>query len=217
MPALIVADAVARLIPGVLGDSQSALEDSFQDGLLGAPTYTRPAHSVDLRFQRFFAAGITVELLSGVRRSDNSVPGSGARISGSNTSREKKRKSYTLRTMAKNLLKIVEATQLRETPLPDIEPGDTIAVHLRVIEGEKERIQIFQGTVISIRGGGANRTFTVRKISGGVGVERIFPFHSPRIARVEVKRRGKVRRAKLFYLRTLRGKAARIKERMRDS
>lgn len=119
--------------------------------------------------------------------------------------------------MAKNLLKIVEATQLRETPLPDFEPGDTIAVHLRVIEGEKERIQVFQGTVISIRGGGANRTFTVRKISGGVGVERIFPFHSPRIARVEVKRRGKVRRAKLYYLRTLRGKAARIKEHIRDS
>ena len=119
--------------------------------------------------------------------------------------------------MSKDLLKIVESTQLRETSLPEFEPGDTVAVHLRVIEGDKERIQIFQGAVISIRGEGANKTFMVRKIASGVGVERVFPFHSPRIARVEIKRHGKVRRAKLYYLRALRGKAARIKERVRDS
>ena len=119
--------------------------------------------------------------------------------------------------MSKDLLKIVEATQLREDTLPSFEAGDLIAVHLRVTEGNKERIQVFQGTVISIRGSGANKTFMVRKISSGVGVERIFPLHSPRIAQVEVKRHGKVRRAKLYYLRNLRGKAARIKERRRDS
>ena len=119
--------------------------------------------------------------------------------------------------MSTNLLNIVEATQQRETPLPDFEPGDTIAVHVRVIEGEKERIQIFQGAVISIRGGGASKTFMVRKIASGVGVERIFPYNSPRIAKVEIKRRGRVRRAKLYYLRKLRGKAARIKERRRES
>ena len=119
--------------------------------------------------------------------------------------------------MSKDLLKIVEATQLRDDPLPEFGAGDTISVHLRVTEGDKERIQVFQGTVIAIRGGGSNKTFMVRKISSGVGVERVFPFHSPRIARVEVKRRGKVRRAKLYYLRNLRGKASRIKERVRDS
>lgn len=119
--------------------------------------------------------------------------------------------------MATDLMKLVEATQYREEELPEFEPGDTVAVHVRVIEGEKERIQIYQGVVISIRGSGASRTITVRKVSNGVGVERIFPYHSPRIAKIEVVRRGQVRRAKLYYLRNLRGKAARIKERMRDT
>jgi len=119
--------------------------------------------------------------------------------------------------MSKDLLKIVEATQLRDEPLPEFEAGDTISVHLRVTEGDKERIQIFQGTVIAIRGAGTSKTFMVRKISNGIGVERVFPFHSPKIVRIEVKRRGRVRRAKLYYLRNLRGKASRIKERVRDS
>ena len=119
--------------------------------------------------------------------------------------------------MSTDLMKLVEATQYREQELPSFEPGDTVAVHVRVIEGQKERIQIFQGVVISLKGSGASRTFTVRKISNGVGVERIFPYHSPKIASVEVKRRGQVRRAKLYYLRKLRGKAARIKERMRET
>ena len=119
--------------------------------------------------------------------------------------------------MSTDLLKLVEATQFREEDFPAFEPGDTIAVHVRVIEGSKERIQVFQGVVISLKGPGASRTFTVRKISNGVGVERIFPYHSPKIAKVEVKRRGRVRRAKLYYLRKLRGKAARIKERMRET
>lgn len=116
--------------------------------------------------------------------------------------------------MATDLLNIVEATQYRED-LPEFEPGDTVNVHLRVVEGEKERIQQFEGVVLSKNGSGAGRTFTVRKMSGGVGVERIFPLHSPRIAKIEVRRRGHVRRSKLYYLRELSGKAARIKERMR--
>ena len=119
--------------------------------------------------------------------------------------------------MSTDLMKLVEATQFREEDLPAFEPGDTIAVHVRVVEGAKERIQLFQGVVISLKGPGASRTFMVRKISNGVGVERIFPYHSPKIAKVEVKRRGRVRRAKLYYLRELRGKAARIKERRRES
>ncbi|HEY3491506.1 MAG TPA: 50S ribosomal protein L19, partial [Solirubrobacterales bacterium] len=89
----------------------------------------------------------------------------------------------------------------------------TVKIHVRVKEGDKERIQIFQGVIIARRGGGTRETFTVRKMSGGVGVERIFPLHSPSIDRIEVVRRGKVRRAKLYYLRNLRGKAARIDER----
>ena len=111
-----------------------------------------------------------------------------------------------------DILHTVTANQLR-TDLPDFRPGDTVMVHVRVIEGDKERIQIFQGVCIKRKGGGINETFTVRKISNGVGVERIFPLHSQRLAKIEVKRKGKVRRAKLYYLRKLKGKAARIKER----
>ena len=118
--------------------------------------------------------------------------------------------------MATDLMKLVEATQLRDDH-PDFAPGDTVNIHVRVVEGEKERIQQYQGVVIGIRGGGANKTFNVRKVSNGVGVERIFPFYSPKIAKIEVVRRGHVRRAKLFYLRELRGKAARIKEKSRET
>ena len=96
---------------------------------------------------------------------------------------------------------------------PEFRAGDTLNVHVRVVEGSKERIQVFKGVVISRRGGGTRESFTVRKISGGVGVERVFPLHSPSIDKIEVIRRGKVRRAKLYYLRDLRGKAARIEER----
>ncbi len=110
-----------------------------------------------------------------------------------------------------DILHQVTANQLR-MDIPEFKPGDTVAVHVRVIEGNKERIQVFQGVCIKRKGGGINETFTVRKISNGIGVERIFPVHSPRIAKIEVLRRGRVRRAKLYYLRNLRGKAARIKE-----
>lgn len=97
--------------------------------------------------------------------------------------------------------------------LPDFSPGDTVKVHVKIKEGEKERIQAFQGVVISKRGGLSAATFTVRKVSYGVGVERIFPLHSPAISEIEVITKGRVRRAKIYYLRKLRGKAARIKER----
>ncbi|WP_027414575.1 50S ribosomal protein L19 [Aneurinibacillus terranovensis] len=99
-----------------------------------------------------------------------------------------------------------------KTNLPDFRPGDTVRVHVKVIEGQRERIQVFEGVVIKRRGGGISETFTVRKISYGVGVERTFPLHSPKIDKVEVVRHGKVRRAKLYYLRDRVGKAARIKE-----
>ncbi|RCK75884.1 MAG: LSU ribosomal protein L19p [Ignavibacteriae bacterium] len=107
-------------------------------------------------------------------------------------------------------IKLVEATQLK-TDIPPFKPGDTVNVHVRVIEGEKERIQQFQGVVIGKRGSGMSATFTVRKVSDGVGVERIFPLHSPRISKIEIVKEGKVRRAKLYYLRKLAAKQIRQK------
>jgi large subunit ribosomal protein L19 len=111
-----------------------------------------------------------------------------------------------------NKIDLVEKPRLRDD-LPDFRPGDTVKVHARVVEAGRERIQVFQGVVIRRQGGGLRETFTVRKISFGVGVERTFPVHSPSIARIEIVQRGRVRRAKLYYLRELRGKRARIRER----
>jgi|SRR5205085_3713075 large subunit ribosomal protein L19 len=105
----------------------------------------------------------------------------------------------------------LDAASLR-SDVPDFRPGDTLKVHVRVVEGNRERIQVFQGVVIRRQGGGIRETFTVRKVSFGVGVERTFPVHTPIIAKIEVVTRGDVRRAKLYYLRDLRGKAAKIKE-----
>ncbi len=109
---------------------------------------------------------------------------------------------------------VVESEYLRDD-IPDFRPGDTVKVHVRVVEGNRERIQVFQGVVIARRGGGTRETFTVRKVSFGVGVERTFPLHSPIIAKIEVVSQGKVRRAKLYYLRDRVGKKARIKEKRR--
>ncbi|MGI9558593.1 MAG: 50S ribosomal protein L19 [Thermodesulfobacteriota bacterium] len=107
-----------------------------------------------------------------------------------------------------------EQAQVR-SDMPGFRPGDLIAVHYNILEGDKRRNQVFEGTVISLKGGGMRRTFTVRKVSYGVGVERIFPFHSPLINKIELKRPGKVRRAKLYYMRGLSKKASRIKERVK--
>lgn len=105
------------------------------------------------------------------------------------------------------------ATEALKTDLPEFRPGDTIGVHVRIKEGDKERIQVFQGAVVQRHRNGIHSTFTVRKISSGVGVERVFPLHSPMIARIEVKSKGQVRRSKLSYLRELSGKKARIRDR----
>ena len=113
--------------------------------------------------------------------------------------------------MNMSIMREITADQLK-TDIPEFGPGDTLRVHVRVIEGDKERTQIFEGSVIQRKGGGVQETFTVRKVSQGVAVERIFPLHSPRISRIERTRRGKVRRARLTYLRALKGKAARITE-----
>lgn len=108
-------------------------------------------------------------------------------------------------------IQLLEAKMMR-TDLPEMHPGDSVKIHFKVVEGGRERIQVFQGNVIRIRGTGLKKSFTVRKISFGVGVEKTFPLHSPKIAKIEVLTKGKVRRSKLYYLRERTGKAARIKE-----
>lgn len=110
-----------------------------------------------------------------------------------------------------NMIDIIEQEQLRDD-IPDFGPGDSVRVHGKVVEGGRERIQVFEGVVLSRKGSGTRETFTVRKISAGIGVERAFPLYSPRIAKIEVIRRGRVRRAKLYYLRDRVGKRARVKE-----
>ena len=110
-----------------------------------------------------------------------------------------------------NSLQVLEKEQMR-VDIPQFKPGDTVKVHVRIKEGDKERVQVFQGVVIRKRKGTVNSTFTVRKVSYGVGVERVFPLHSPMIDKIEVVSRGRVRRSRLYYLRKLRGKAARIRE-----
>lgn len=114
-----------------------------------------------------------------------------------------------------DLLSAVEGKQMREK-IPEFRAGDTVKVHVKIKEGDKERIQIFEGIVLQKRGKGVSQTFTVRKLSSGVGVERIFPLYSPFISDVEVVKPGKVRRAKLFYLRKMKGKAAKIEEREKE-
>ena len=118
--------------------------------------------------------------------------------------------------MSQDILKHVEQSSLKESPL-DFDIGDTIDVHTKILEGDKERIQVFSGVVIARNGSGTREMFTVRRIVAGQGVERKFPVNSPRIAKIEVKRSGKVRRAKLYYLRERSGKAVRLKERRRDA
>ena len=110
-----------------------------------------------------------------------------------------------------NIIETLEKEQLR-SDIPEFAPGDTVRVHAKIVEGSRERIQMFEGVVIGRQGSGARETFTVRRISYGIGVERMFPVHSPRIEKIDVLRKGIVRRAKLYYLRNLTGKAARIKE-----
>ncbi len=110
-----------------------------------------------------------------------------------------------------SVLKSLEGKHLKEN-IPDFNTGDTLRIHVKIIEGDKKRIQIFQGTVISRKGGGVSESFTVRKVSAGIGVERVFPLHSPNISKIQVMKRGKVRRSKLYYLRGLKGKKARIAE-----
>ena len=113
-----------------------------------------------------------------------------------------------------NLIDDLEKQGMRKD-IPRVQSGDTVRVHVKIVEGDKERIQVFEGVVIGIKGGGLRETFRVRKVSYGIGVERIFPLHSPRVDKIEIVKKGRVRRAKLYYLRDRKGKAAQIKEKRR--
>lgn len=113
-----------------------------------------------------------------------------------------------------NLIDDLEKQGMRKD-VPRVQSGDTVRVHVKIVEGDKERIQVFEGIVIGIKGGGLRETFRVRKVSYGIGVERIFPLHSPRVDKIEIVKKGRVRRAKLYYLRDRKGKAAQIKEKRR--
>ena len=224
--AIALIDACVRLLPGVVGDSEALCEESFADGLLEYPQYTRPQiwrgrlvpavlvsgdHGRIRAWRRAEAERLTRE-----RRGDlwerylTPAPGDAAAVTPNQT-----------RGRKMNLLQQLEAEQVEKLaalrPVPQFEPGDTVRVSLRVVEGERERIQAFEGVCIGRKNAGINSSFTLRKISYGEGVERVFPLHSPRITAIDVVRRGVVRRAKLYYLRGLTGKRARIVERARDS
>src|SRR5258708_4303604 len=210
--ALCVLDAVVRLLPGALGDHESAATDSHYDGLLSPPSYTRPPNYRGLDVPDVLLSGnheriaawreAEAERLTRERR-----PGFWGKRAGGSPPRKQRGRGIA-RPRARG------GEGLR-TDLPTFDPGDTLRVMVRVREGEKERVQAFEGVCIARRGGGINETFTVRKISAGVGVERIFPLHSPSIASLELVRKGRVRRAKLYFLRRLAGQAARIREKRR--
>ena len=201
LPALVIVDAVARLIPGVVGDEASVSGDTFaRDGLLDFPQYTRPAEFRGLNVPPVLLSGHHAEIERWRRQQA--------------LERTRRHRPDLLESgkgdLVMNAVENVERGQL--TQRPAIKPGDTVKVHVKVREGDKERIQVFEGMVIGMHRGGARATFTVRKVSFGQGVERIFPLHSPVIDKIEVLRTAKVRRAKLYFLRELKGKAARMKE-----
>ena len=246
LPALVIVDAVARLVPGVVGDEQSVARDTFARGLLDYPQYTRPADygacgvppgaavGAPSGYRAVAAAGsagaharaasgpaggpaldaedaaLLKELQGRVRPEDAKATegrdaGAARRVRATVGGPAEIRRSIVM-----NAVETVERSNMVKRPA--IKPGDTVKVHVKVREGDKERIQVFEGMVIGMHRGGARATFTVRKVSFGQGVERIFPLHSPIIDKIDVVRTARVRRAKLYFLRELKGKAARMKD-----
>ena len=223
--AMVVIEACVRLIPGVLGQAESLSSESFEDGLLEHPQYTRPRTFEGLEIPEVLLSGDHKKVAqwreeqrretTRERRPDlwaaypdktNARPGPA----------KSQLKSAKLEENRMNILQTIEAEEkarlIDKRAIPDFQPGDTLRVMVKIKEGERERIQAFEGVCIARAGGGVNENFTVRKISFGEGVERVFPILSPNIDAIEVKRRGVVRRAKLYYLRDRRGKSARIAE-----
>ena len=215
VPAMVVIDTVIRLVPGVLGDEESAAEESHSEpGRLEYPQYTRP--------RVFRGLEVPEILLSGNHAGDREVA--------ARTVRAAEPRARTSEPASAATTGTTRATDRKEggpcrrpssswsrqrnlkTDVPDFRVGDPVDVHQQILEGAKERIQVFEGDVIARSGGGVREMFTVRRIVQGEGVERIFPIHSPQIAKIEVKQAGKVRRAKLYYLRDRVGKATKIRD-----
>ena len=205
LPALIMIDSIMRLVPGVLNDYKSAKTDSFSSDLLDGPHYTRPREYCGLKVPDVLLSGNHKEIENWFLKE---------RINKTKKIEWIYIKNINPKIVEKKMNKILESTKdLMKNDIPVFKSGDTLAVGVKVIEGEKSRIQMFEGVVIAISSGsGLAKTFTLRKVSNGVGVERVFPMHSPNLDSIKVVKKGKVRRAKLYYLRGRQGKAAKIKE-----
>ena len=225
LAAMALIDACVRLLPGVVGDAASLAEESFAAGLLEYPHYTRPQVWEGRAVRTCSCPGTTPGSASGATSRRRRSRSPGGRIWSGPLGNETVADGRMLPPPqtdedAMNLIAELEQEQLdrlvAERGVPDFRPGDTLRVNVKVIEGTRERVQAFEGVCIARRNRGINSAFTVRKISYGEGVERVFPLHSPRIDSIDVVRRGRVRRAKLYYLRGRTGKSARIAERRDD-
>ncbi len=228
LAAMVLLDAAVRLLPGVMGAAASAEEESFSAGLLEYPHYTRPADWCGRRVPDVLLSGnhaaiaawrrAEAETITRTRRPDLWARHAAARC--------QKPRGDIIRSARKdrtpmNIIQAYEAEQIArltaDRAVPEFAPGDTVRVSVKVVEGERSRTQAFEGVVIARSNKGLNSNFTVRKISYGEGVERVFPLYSPTIADIAVVRRGDVRRAKLYYLRGRSGKSARIAEKARST
>jgi len=200
IPAMVLIDSVSRYVEGVIA-SESVEEESFSNGFLEYPQYTRPEIFLDKK--------VPEVLLSRSPRKHKKMEG--RRISQNH--KVKTTRLIKERRITMDIIKSIEHEQLK-SKVPVLTVGNTVKVHVKVKEGNRERIQVFEGIIIKKQGGGVNETFTVRKISYGVGVEKTFLVHSPMVEKVEVVRVGKARRAKLYYLRDRIGKASKTKEKL---
>jgi tRNA (guanine-N1)-methyltransferase/ribosomal protein L19 len=225
-PALVLIEGIVRLLPGVLGNPESTRAESFRAGLLEGPQYTRPAvfrdlevpavlrsgdHGAVARWRAEQASRATRRLRPDLLETQQPETRDGA--DGNATARDPRwgrRKGKVMNSIDA----VHPATPRRD--LPPFRPGDTVRVHVNITEGDKQRVQVFEGVVIRRRGKGPSASFTVRKVSYGVGVERVFPVESPSVKKLEIKSRGHVRRSRLYYLRQLRGKKARLRTKVRD-
>ena len=229
--ACLVIEAVTRLVPGVMGNDASPVTESFGDrGLLEEPQFTRPAdfrgwevpdvlrsgdHARIARWRLAQALHRTIATRPDLIEARGGVTGGGAaavgRVPAPPVGLTSPSSTRSQGCPAMKATDLIDNESLRDD-IPDFAPGDEVKVHVRVVEGNKERVQIFQGNVIGRQGGGLQETYTVRKLSYGVGVERTFPLHTPTVTKIEVVKRGDVRRAKLYYLRGRTGKAAKVRE-----
>ena len=223
LPAAVLCDGIIRLLPGVLNNETSALTDSFQDNLLAPPVYTRPADFNGWKVPEILTSGNLKAIedwrdKKAIEITKNKRP---------DLSDKKNHKNYKkpfnhikiilcniaiLKTRPMDRIKEISNELNEIKQWPSFSSGDTITVTYKIKEGNKERLQSFQGTVLQRRSSGTTETFTIRKMSGGTGVERIFPLASPFLEKIVVNKEGAVRRSKLFYLRERTGKSARIKE-----